>query len=236
MAHLKKNWILTRDAFDKLLASLDADRSSAAEKYEDIRRTLVTYFEFRDVAAPEELVDETLDRVARRLDEGQEVYASNPASYFYAVARNVWREYLASPNRAASSLVDMPEGKVRAEDPSVTRERDAERAEREKRLTCLERCLSAMPARRFRDNTGVSRCPKPSERLAPQWKYVPRNKGLMASVGPPVSIWAASRISLAPVSLRQAAARSSTPYRASNWSGSSAPSRTPAWIKTCERG
>jgi RNA polymerase sigma factor (sigma-70 family) len=146
LAHPKKDWILTRDAFDKLLASLDADRESAAEKYEDLRRTLVTYFEFRDVPAPEELVDETLDRVARRLSEGQEVYASNPASYFYAVARNVWREYLAGPNKTVSSLDALPASRAGAEDPLETRERDAERAERERRLTCLERCLSAMPA------------------------------------------------------------------------------------------
>ena len=145
MAHQKKDWILTRDAFDKLLASLDANRESAAEKYEDLRRTLVTYFEFRDVPAPEELVDETLDRVARRLTEGQEVYATNPASYFYAVARNVWREYLAGPNKRVSSLDELPPGSAGAEDPFETRERNAERAEREKRMTCLERCLRALP-------------------------------------------------------------------------------------------
>lgn len=144
MSSLKKDWVLTRDAFDKLLASLDTDRERAAEKYEDLRRTLVTYFEFRDAPVPEDLADETLNRAARRLCEGQEVYASNPASYFYGVARNVWREHLAGPGKNVLSFEELPAGRAGAEDPFETSARDQERAEREKRLTCLEQCLHTM--------------------------------------------------------------------------------------------
>jgi hypothetical protein len=89
LASLKKDWILTQDALDRLLSSLDADRERAAGRYVTLRRALTTYFEFRDVPQPEELADETLNRVARRLSEGREIYADNPASYFYGRAKRL---------------------------------------------------------------------------------------------------------------------------------------------------
>lgn len=83
---LKKEWVLTREAFDKLLACLDRDRERAAEKYEEIRNALITFFEHRGCLSPQEYADETINRVARRLSEGKEIYANNAASYFYGVA------------------------------------------------------------------------------------------------------------------------------------------------------
>jgi DNA-directed RNA polymerase specialized sigma24 family protein len=144
LASLKKDWVLTQDAFDGLLSSLDADRERAAERYEALRRALTTYFEFRDVPSPEELADETINRVARRLSEGREIYAGNPNSYFYGVARNVWREHLAAPGKAVSSVDDLPPGRVAADDPFESRARAAERAEYERRLECLEGCLGGL--------------------------------------------------------------------------------------------
>ena len=85
----------TPEAFARLLACLDAAPDQAAAKYEELRQSLVTFFAFRNVADPEDLADETLNRVAYRLSEGQEITTGNPSYYFYAVARNVWRETLA---------------------------------------------------------------------------------------------------------------------------------------------
>ena len=144
MASLKKDWVLTQDAFDRLLSSLDADRDRAAERYVALSRALTTYFEFRDVPSPEELADETIYRVARRLSEGREIYADNPNSYFYAVARNVLREHLADPGRVISSVEDLPPGRVRAEDPFESGAREVDRAERERRLECLDGCLGGL--------------------------------------------------------------------------------------------
>src|SRR5256714_13254313 len=61
---------LTADTFAKLLNCLDADRERAGEKYEDLRRTLIKFFEWRGAPFPEEQTDETFNRVARKLDEG----------------------------------------------------------------------------------------------------------------------------------------------------------------------
>src|ERR671938_30866 len=62
---------LTAEAFTKLLARLDPDRERAGEKYEELRRTLVKFFEWRGAPFPEDQADETFNRVARKLDEGR---------------------------------------------------------------------------------------------------------------------------------------------------------------------
>ncbi len=68
---LKKEWALTPEAFDTLLACLDRDRDRAAEKYEEIRNALITFFEHRGCLSPEEYADETINRVARRISEAK---------------------------------------------------------------------------------------------------------------------------------------------------------------------
>src|SRR5215475_1422678 len=91
-SQIKKDTDLTRAAFDRLLSSLGPDRESAANAYVELRRTLFTYFAVRGSEAPDLLADETFDRVARRLSDGQTIFTQNPANYFFGVARNVWRE------------------------------------------------------------------------------------------------------------------------------------------------
>ena len=87
----------TPDYFHALLNALDArDPDRAAELYEALRRKLIRFFEWRGCEFPEDLVDETFDRVGRRLHEG--IDAKDPAKYVYGVARlvyqEVWRESL----------------------------------------------------------------------------------------------------------------------------------------------
>ena len=64
-----KGWTLSPQSFDLLLSALHADRDRAGEEYERLRRTLVTFFDWRGCAFPEELADETFNRAARRLEE-----------------------------------------------------------------------------------------------------------------------------------------------------------------------
>jgi dihydroneopterin aldolase len=66
---MKKNWELSQETFDALLAWLDSDRDQAAMKYEKIRRALIKIFTGRACVEPEDLADETINRVARKLKE-----------------------------------------------------------------------------------------------------------------------------------------------------------------------
>jgi len=127
---------LTSEAFTKLLARLDPDRERAGEKYEDLRRTLIKFFEWRGAPFPEDHADETLNRVARKLDEGVEV--KNVGGYCYEVARRVCLEV----RRGNDSRRDPLET-----DPHNTASADAADSalERELLLDCLEECLSRLP-------------------------------------------------------------------------------------------
>jgi DNA-directed RNA polymerase specialized sigma24 family protein len=87
----KKAWDLTRESFEKFLALLDADRELAAEEYEQIRRKLVKIFQWRGSTSPEDHADETINRVARKIEEGETI--RNLRSYVGGVARLVWLNY-----------------------------------------------------------------------------------------------------------------------------------------------
>src|SRR5712692_7720438 len=93
---------LTAETFGKLLDRLDADRERAAEKYEDLRRTLTRFYEWRGAPFPDEHTDETFNRVARKLDEGVKI--KNIGAYCYEVARLVCLESFKGQDSKHSSL------------------------------------------------------------------------------------------------------------------------------------
>jgi DNA-directed RNA polymerase specialized sigma24 family protein len=130
---------LSPQGFDRLLAVLDGDREQAGLKYEALRRKLLRFFDWRDCRPAEELADETLDRVARKLAEGVEIRLTDPGPYVYAVARNVAREVQSREARQPSP------GPLT---PSTEQVADPDGAEDQKvvhALDCLERCLEGLP-------------------------------------------------------------------------------------------
>ena len=129
---------LTSETFAALLFSLDANRERAGEKYEDLRRTLIRFFEWRGAPFPEEHADEALNRVARKLSDGVEI--RNISGYCYEVARLVFLETLKAVDSRRESLESAEAELVTPMDPS------GDHIEKELRLTCLEDCLRALPA------------------------------------------------------------------------------------------
>lgn len=93
----KSEWVLTQAAFDGFLATLDRDRDKAGEKYEYIRLRLLKYFQWCGSDVPDIDADETINRVTRRIYEGQEVF--NLTGYIYGVAKLVHAESLKQRNR-----------------------------------------------------------------------------------------------------------------------------------------
>jgi DNA-directed RNA polymerase specialized sigma24 family protein len=137
----KKEWVLTRAAFDKMLACLSPSREQAASKYEILRRKLMKYFECRGCHSPEDLADETVNRVARRILEGSEIWTVEPANYFYGVARHVLKEYRAELERGFTTIESLPS----LVHPSLRQqELELERYSLEQRLDCLEYCLQQL--------------------------------------------------------------------------------------------
>jgi DNA-directed RNA polymerase specialized sigma24 family protein len=122
--------------FEALLGRLAPDRDAAGTRYEQLRRRLVSIFEYRRCPHPEELADETLDRAARKLLELGGQYASgDPARYVFGVAWNVARESFRRP--AAGPLPERWEARA-ASSGDGPDERD------ERAAACLERCLQEL--------------------------------------------------------------------------------------------
>jgi RNA polymerase sigma factor (sigma-70 family) len=130
----KKEWVLTPEAFQKLLAALDPDENRAAEQYEALRQRLVRFFEWRGIEYAEDQADETLNRVARKLDEGEEI--KNVGGYAGGVARLVLLEALKEQEKRKAAYDELPTSEL----PDEVDHED------EIRLKCFETCLQELPA------------------------------------------------------------------------------------------
>ena len=108
---MKRDTVITQDSFNRLLEWLDTDRSGAGVKYEEIRRRLIKVFVRRGCSIPEELADETIDRVCGKIAEFAGSYVGDPVAYFCGVAHNVFLEYVKKrPVSQPPAEVDPPEG------------------------------------------------------------------------------------------------------------------------------
>jgi len=136
-------WTLTKSSLQRLLNWLDGGVSSDGQSYVEVRRRLREYFERKDCRTPDDLADETLTRVARRLEEEDITVAETPARYCYIVARFVFLEHLR--NLTAQRLVADGSSAIELQ-PAVTSAEDAADApwRRERLLACLEKCIAAL--------------------------------------------------------------------------------------------
>jgi DNA-directed RNA polymerase specialized sigma24 family protein len=106
---------LGSEAFERLLLALGADRESAADRYLELRRQLADYFAWQGSEFPDDLADETLNRLARKLDEGEHI--QSPGRFAFGIARHVVRE-----DRRSQATRENVLRKVRQMDARATRE------------------------------------------------------------------------------------------------------------------
>jgi len=124
-----------REALERLLRLLDPDPVRAAKAYSEIRLRLTRLFEWRGARFPEDLVDETITRVARRLDEGIEIHSDDPYRYFCGVAHLVFKEVLRERrrDRKLRDPANWPEATLPEDEPE------------DPRMGLLQECLDALP-------------------------------------------------------------------------------------------
>jgi len=139
----RERWALSRDALHRLLDWLDDGTYSDGQAYVEMRRRLRDYFDRKNCQNADDLADETLTRVARRLEEEGITRGDTPARYCYIVARFVFLEYLRTTKAhpmVAHALDDM------APQPSTLSAIDAAESAsaKEKLLACLETCLGEL--------------------------------------------------------------------------------------------
>jgi DNA-directed RNA polymerase specialized sigma24 family protein len=108
------------EAFDKLLTWLDPDREKAGEKYQKLHLRLSRIFAAKGCCQAEDLADETVNVVARKIDWLIENYVGDPALYFFGVAKKIYQ-----PPRPLPNPPPPPD-----------------KTEIERRCSCLDKCLN----------------------------------------------------------------------------------------------
>jgi DNA-directed RNA polymerase specialized sigma24 family protein len=125
-------WVLSARALQGLLASLDADADRAADRYEELRQKLIVFFAGRSCPDADDLADETLDRLSRRISEAGDV--RDVGRFAYGVARLVLSESIRRGRRRRDAL------RLAAAGPAPTP------FETETGLDCLRECAARLPA------------------------------------------------------------------------------------------
>lgn len=128
-------WTPTPQSFEKLLAAFDSDREIAGKVYEDVRVRLQRYYERYGVSDTDRYVDITLDRVMRRLDEGEVV--ANIMAFIYSVASYVRMEAWNDQKHFHAAEVEIQKQMEQKQEERVVGESP--------RQLCLDRCLDALP-------------------------------------------------------------------------------------------
>jgi DNA-directed RNA polymerase specialized sigma24 family protein len=122
------DWSPTQEDFNRLLSWLDSDRDRAGERYERIRRKLILLFASRGGTSPEEMADECINRVIKKLPEIEQQYTGSPENYFFGVVNFIVLEW---QRRDRPIAIPLPEpASLEMEEP----------------LDCLDGCLDRLPA------------------------------------------------------------------------------------------
>ena len=124
----------TPEAFEKLLSRLHPDREQAGEEYELLRLKLQEYFRSRACFYAEELTDETMNRLAKKIAEGEEV--RDVLRFCHGLAHWVWMEHLKRPDARRVTFDDLPVEPFVLPTSILQKQRDA----------CFYYCLKQLPA------------------------------------------------------------------------------------------
>src|SRR5215468_994222 len=129
----KTGWALSAEALAGFLACLDPDSDRAGEKYESLRLALMKFFDWRGAHFPEECADETLNRVIRKIDDGESI--RDIPTYCHGVARLVLLEKLKGPESRRADFEGLPPAALVAPNPE----------EKNEKRDCFEQCLKELP-------------------------------------------------------------------------------------------
>jgi DNA-directed RNA polymerase specialized sigma24 family protein len=143
---LKKDWTPTESSFQKFLRWLDEGVDSRGEKYLEMRRRLVAYFDRKNSQSADELADETLARVAQKLEEKGQITDLSPAHYCYITAKFVFLESVRAAKRSQTGLEEITAAAQLDLEATSSTLRKLTPEDQERRYTCLDLCLKKLSA------------------------------------------------------------------------------------------
>ena len=101
---------LDQNIFDELFQRLEPKAPSTESRFNHCRHKLFKFFAWRRCEDPDSLADETIVRLLKNVNNGQEISTDHPYSYVYGIARNVFQEYLRVRKKSTtlSEITDTP--------------------------------------------------------------------------------------------------------------------------------
>src|ERR1700744_759931 len=142
---LKKDWTATKNSFEQFLHWLDEGSGSGGEKYLEMHRRLAAYFDRKNCLSADELADETLARVAQKLQEKGEITDLSPAHYCYVTAKFVFLEYIRQAKRSEVGLDELPPSSQPRVEAVAAHPFSTVRDNQEQMLEYLDQCLKKLP-------------------------------------------------------------------------------------------
>jgi len=130
--------MLNKDALEDLLRAFHADREQASHHYQALRERLIRFFQWNRTEMPEELADEVLDRLARRLNLSSE-QIQDPVRYAVGIARLLLQEQRRKNLRREKALAELQQSSLDAD------RREQERILQQERAELLQQCLQSLP-------------------------------------------------------------------------------------------
>jgi DNA-directed RNA polymerase specialized sigma24 family protein len=142
---VKEEHGLSAPAFERLLDWLDDGVDSYGERYLEMRRRLISYFDRRSRPFADDLADETLNRTGKTLERGGVIAIRPQARYCYIVARFVLLEDI----RRARRCVSVDQSWLGDDESSVAERRaadlhDERSTDIDERLDNLDQCLQEL--------------------------------------------------------------------------------------------
>ncbi len=126
---MKKNRIVSKDLFNKLLNWLDEDPEKAGNKYQKIREKLIRVFISRGFSDAEDLTDEVFDRVTSKIESITPTYIGETSYYFYGVASKIMLEAKRRKETSLNEEILKSQDETNNSDPKIE---------------CLETCLNKL--------------------------------------------------------------------------------------------
>lgn len=131
---MPKDKPLSQKDFDALLLWFSTDREEAGAKYEEIRNSLIRFFDFKGCSESENLADETFNRVAKKFSTLDTNNTNKHITFFYGFASNIYKEFRKKNEQKDVEL-----------DPNLPDKRTKdENVIKENKQNCLDKCLGKL--------------------------------------------------------------------------------------------
>lgn len=123
---------INEEAFAKLLFRLEPGLIDSDARYKRLRLKMMKFFLWKRCEEAEDLADETISRVVSQITSGIQI--ESPYSYIYAIANNVYNEFIRGQIRKEKLLVNLVE----------------QSSEPEETQGCREHCLKNLPVEKLK--------------------------------------------------------------------------------------